>query len=139
MARTSQTSQRENDFGAIQENPLFTGLPMAKVLAALAAGIEVDVEEAGKVSPIEAGDLCAYLVLDGIVKLAGGTSLGAPALLFGESLVGVSRDASPAVVTSHARLIRMRGDDFREVCDHDVALGVALYERLARHLARTLK
>ncbi len=126
LARAQQTSQREHDFGAIQENPLFAGLPMPKVLAALAAGIEVDVEETGKVSPVDAGDLCAYLVLDGVVKLPSGTSLGAPALLFGESLVGVSRDATPATVASHARLIRVRGDDFREVCEHEAVLGAAL-------------
>lgn len=130
-------SQRENDFGAIQENPLFAELPASRVLAALAAGIELDLLEGAVVRRVEAGDLCAYLVLDGVVKI-GATSLGAPALLFAESLVGVSRDPPSAVVTQHARLVRLRGDDFREVCAHDGALGAALFERLARHLARTL-
>jgi serine/threonine protein phosphatase PrpC len=137
LARAVQTSQRQNDLGAIQQNPLLVDLPTSMVLAALAAGIEVDVEEGGKISQLDAGDLCAYLVLDGIVKTAQGTSLGAPALIFAESLVSVSNDARPATVTSHARLIRIRSDDFREVCSHDPFLGAALYERLARHLART--
>lgn len=130
-------SQRENDFGAIQQNPLFTDLPPSRVLAALAAGIELDLPTDAVVRRVEAGDLCAYLVLDGVVKM-GTTSLGAPALLFAESLVGVAREPATATVVQHARLIRLRGDDFREVCAHDGALGAALFERLARHLARTL-
>jgi CRP-like cAMP-binding protein len=139
LSRAATASQRENDFGTIQENPLFIDLPMSKILSALAAGIEVDVEDGARVTAADAGDLCAYLVLDGVVRLGNGTSLGSPALLFAESLVGVSRDAAAATVTSRARLIRIRGDDFREVCLHDAGLGSALYERLARHLARTLR
>lgn len=131
------TSQRENDFGAIQGNPLFADLPASRILAALAAAIELDLHEGATLRRVDAGDLCAYLVLDGVVKI-GTTSLGAPALLFAESLVGVTREPSSAVVTEHARLMRLRGDDFREVCNHDPALGAALFERLARHLARTL-
>lgn len=131
------TSQREHDFAAIQQNPLFADLPASRVLAALAAGIELDLAVGAVVRRVEAGDLCAYLVLDGVVKI-GTTSLGAPALLFAESLVGVAREPASAVVTDHARLVRLRGDDFREVCTHDANLGAALFERLARHLARTL-
>lgn len=136
-AAPGPTSQREHDFGAIQQNPLFTDLPASRVLAALAAGIELDLNEGAVVRRVEAGDLCAYLVLDGVVKM-GTTSLGAPALLFAESLVGVAREPASAVVVEHARLVRLRGDDFREVCTHDATLGAALFERLARHLARTL-
>ena len=137
LSRAAPASQRENDLAAVQQNPLLVDLPTSTVLAALAAGIEVDIEEGGVISQIDAGDLCAYLVIDGIVKMANGTSLGAPALLFAESLVGVSHEQAPATVTSRSRVIRVRADDFREVCAHDAFLGAALYERLARHIART--
>lgn len=139
LARAVQASQRQNDLSAIQVNPLLVELPTSMVLAALAAGIEVELEEGAPVPRIDAGDLCAYLVLDGVVKTEGGTSLGSPALLFAESLVGVASDAKSPTVVSRARLIRIRSDDFREVCAHDPFLGAALYERLARHLARTLR
>jgi serine/threonine protein phosphatase PrpC len=137
LARAVETSQRQNDLAAIQQNPLVVDLPTSMVLAALAAGIEVELDEGAPVSRIDAGDLCAYLVLDGIVKTPGGTSLGAPALLFAESLVGVATESGSPTVVSRARLIRIRADDFREVCGHDPFLGAALYERLARHIART--
>lgn len=139
LSRSAPLSQRQNDLAAVQQNPLLVDLPTSMVLAALAAGIEVDIEEGGTISQIDAGDLCGYLVIDGIVKMENGTSLGAPALLFAESLVGVSRDAPPATVTNRSRVIRIRADDFREVCSHDPLLGAALYERLARHLARTAR
>ena len=125
-----------DDMSAFQHCPLFVGLPPASVIAALAAGIEVEIEEGKQIPSFEAGDLCAYIVLEGVVKL-GVTTLGAPALVFAESLVGVERPGQSALVVSRARCIRIRRDDFREVAEHDPGLGLALFQRLAGHLART--
>jgi hypothetical protein len=125
------------DAGAIALSPLFEGLPTSSVLGALASGIEVEVEEGLPVPSFDAGDLCAYLILDGLVTLADGTSLGAPALLYPESLVGVEKPKrTEAKVAARLRGVRIRHDDFREVCAADPVLGNALYLRLATHLAR---
>ncbi len=135
--------QRADDRGAIDDTalvrqcPLFDGLAPAAVLAVLSSGIEVEVDEGGELPSFDAGDHCAYVLVDGLVKAAGGTTLGAPALVFPESLVGVDHRGGPAQVLSHLRCIRIRRDDFREVCQHDATLGMALFERLATHLART--
>ncbi len=135
VARSGERAQAD-DMSIFQHCPLFVGLPPASVLAALSAGIEVEIAEGKSIPAFEAGDLCAYIVLEGVVKV-GLTTLGAPALVFAESLVGVERPGESATVSARARCIRIRRDDFREVAEHDPALGLGLYQRLAGHLART--
>lgn len=125
-----------DDMVTIQHCPLFVGLSAPNVLAALSSGIEIELDAGKELPRFEAGDLCAYVVLSGVVK-AGTTSLGPPALLYGESLVGVERSGATAVVTDRVRCLRIRRDDFREVAEHDTVLGLSLYQRLAGHLART--
>lgn len=134
---SAPASQRSSDLGVLQQNPLFDGLPAPLILSALAAGVEVEVDAGGEIVQEGMEDLCAYLVIDGTVKSATGVELGAPALLFGESLVSVTHRARPYTATSRVRMVRIRADDFSEVCRHDPGLAAPLYERLARHLART--
>lgn len=124
-----------DDLATLRHCPLLVGLSPSSTLAALASGIEVELDAGREIPRFEAGDHCAYVVLSGVVKV-GETPLGPPALVFGESLVGVEKN-TPAVVVEHARCLRIRRDDFREVAEHDPALGLSLYQRLAGHLART--
>ena len=126
------------DLTAAGLSPLLVDLPAPTVLAALAAGVEIELQKEAKLPRESASDLVAYILIDGIVQRADGRMLGPPALLFAESLVGIRRDGALPVVTSdEARLIRIRHDDFAEVCRHDPALGAALYMRVAKHLAAT--
>jgi serine/threonine protein phosphatase PrpC len=137
IARQEESPDRGLDAAALAQSPLFEGLPMSSLLGALACGIEVEVEAGHDVPAFDAGDLCAYLVLDGLVSLPDGTSLGPPALLYPESLVGVDKPKRVlARAAERLRGVRVRHDDFREVCQHDHALAGALYKRLATHLAR---
>jgi PPM family protein phosphatase len=121
---------------ALEGCALLVGLPPSAVLAALAAGVEVEVAAGEKIQREVTSDLVAYIVVDGLVELADGRRLGPPGLLFAESLVGVKHERSlPTVLSPHARLIRIRQDDFAEVCHHDPPLAARLYRRLARYLA----
>ncbi|MGE3671849.1 MAG: hypothetical protein AB7K71_19420, partial [Polyangiaceae bacterium] len=100
------------------------------------AGVEIELEQGEIVPRAVTNDLVAYIVLEGIVRFADGREVGAGALLFPESLVEVnSRDPLPEV-RADARLLRLRADDFQEVCTADPELSSQLYRRLARHLAR---
>ncbi|NUP09007.1 MAG: phosphoprotein phosphatase [Polyangiaceae bacterium] len=124
----------QDDMLTVQHCPIFVGLTASNVLAALSAGIEIEVPSGQELPRFEAGDLCAYIILGGMVKV-GSTTLGAPGLVFAESLVGVERNVA-AIVSDDVRCLRIRRDDFREVAEHDPVLGLALYQRLAGHLAR---
>lgn len=123
-----------DDLVTLKHCPLLVGLSPSSTLAALSSGIEVELESGHEIPRFEAGDHCAYVVLSGVVKV-GEATLGPPALLFAESLVGVEK-ATTAVVVERARCLRVRRDDFREVAEHDPMLGLSLYQRLAGHLAR---
>jgi hypothetical protein len=65
-----------------------------------------------------------------------GRVLGPSGLLFVESLMGVAKEGELPMVIENARLMRLRADDFAEVCEQDVELSNALHVRIARHLAR---
>lgn len=139
LARPEPLSQRQNDFIILAQNPLFAGLPPAMITAALAAGIEIELEEGAKIRQADAGDLCAHLVVDGVVVLPDGSRMSRPALLFAESLVGTTLPERLATVRAETRTrtVRIRADDFQEMARHDPQLGCQLYERLARHIAET--
>jgi hypothetical protein len=82
-----------------------------------------------------ANDLVAYIVLDGVVRYADERRVGAGALIYAESLVGVPGQGEPPVCEQTTRLLRVRADDFAEICA-DPRLASELYRRLALHLAR---
>ena len=63
--------------------------------------------------------------------------LGDAGMLMAESLLDIALRGPLAKVAQHARLLRIRHDDFNQVCEHNTALAVELYKRLARHLATT--
>jgi len=83
-----------------------------------------------------ASDLVAYIVLDGVLRTTGSRRVGTGALLFPESLVGVSHESELPVVEEPSRVLRLRADDFKEVCTNDPTLAAELYRHLAEHLAR---
>ena len=119
----------------LSRSPLLLDMSVAQVMSTIAAGVEVDLPNGSEIPRAVANDRVAYLVLDGLVELPNGRTLGASALLMAESLLDIpGRGALPKVV-EHARLLRIRHHDFNEVCEHSPLLAVELYKRIARHLA----
>ncbi len=79
-------------------------------------------------------DRVAYIVLDGRVTAPDGWTVGPSALVYPESLVGGGRATDLCVAQEPARVLRLRCDDFRELCESDVTAAAALYGRLAHTL-----
>jgi serine/threonine protein phosphatase PrpC len=124
------------DLEVARQSALLADLPVAAVLNVLAAAVEIEIAKGERVPRVIASDWVSYLVVSGEIELPNGNVLGPPALIFPESLVGVAREGDLPTVTESTRLLRLRADDFAEVCARDVALSNALHTRLARHLAR---
>lgn len=133
--RQGDAGPRARDLATISSSPLMIDLEPHAVLTTLAAGVEVEIDEGQEVPRAVANDRVAYIILDGLVQLPSGRTLGASGMLMIESLLDmVVRDKLPTVV-EHARLLRIRHDDFNQVCAHNIALAAELYRRIARHLA----
>jgi serine/threonine protein phosphatase PrpC len=125
------------DLESARQSALLVDLPLPLVLAALSAAVEVELAPGDLVPSIVASDLVSYIVLDGLVRCPPDRNVTTGALLFPESLIGVWGDDELPVVEQTARLLRVRADDFAEVCG-DPKLGTELYRRLALHLGRML-
>jgi PPM family protein phosphatase len=123
------------DLESALESPLLVDLPLPLALTALSAAVEIEVPSGAAVPRAIASDLVAYIVLEGLVTHTDGRVVGPGALLYPESLLGVWGHAAPPVAGQTARLLRVRGDDFAEICA-EPRFGVELYRRLAAHLAR---
>lgn len=124
------------DLERARQSPLLVDLPESFALSALTAAVEVEVSENDRVPRVVASDLVSYIVLDGVVHYpTSGRRMGAGALVFPESLVGVTGIGEAPIAEQTARLLRVRADDFAEVCS-DPRLAAQLYRRLAQHLAR---
>lgn len=123
------------DLERARQSPLLVDLPRSFALTALSAAVEVEVPAGASVPRAAASDLACYIVLDGVVRYADGRRVGAGALLYAESLVGVLGQAEPPVCEQTTRLLRVRTDDFAEICTNP-RLATELYRRLAMHLAR---
>src|SRR5262249_51163472 len=106
------------------------------VSLALQSAIEVKFG-AGVILPRnDASDRVAYIVLSGSVSTPEGWTLGPSAIVYPESLGDGRRSKDQCKAEVPTRALRIRGDDFREVCATNVALAARLYERLARHLSK---
>lgn len=127
---------RSKDIEKAKLSPLFVDLPLASVMSALAASVEVEVEAKSIVPQVVASDMVAYIVLDGLVSCEGERHVTVGALLFPESLVGVPVNGELPIAAETSRLLRLRMDDFAEVCSTDPELSATLHRRLATHLAR---
>jgi len=123
------------DLERARQSPLLVDLPLSFALTALSAAVEVEVPSSESVPRVVANDLVSYIVLDGIVRYPDERRVGAGALLYAESLVGVLGQGEAPTCEQAARLLRVRADDFAEICG-DPRLATELYRRLALHLAR---
>lgn len=117
-------------------SPLLCDLNAAQQKALLASAIELDLANKHPLPRRITGDRVAYIILEGSVKLHSGRTLGPSGMLHAESLVDLTRRDPLPVTAEPTRLLRIRLDDFEEVCAQDRDLAAMLYQRLARHLAR---
>jgi serine/threonine protein phosphatase PrpC len=125
-----------SDILVARHSALLEDLPPASVLAALAAAVEVEIAKNERVPRLVANDWVSYIIVSGQISLPDGRVLGPSGVLFLESLMGVAREGELPLVVENARLMRLRADDFSEVCAQDIELSNALHMRIARHLAR---
>lgn len=123
------------DLESARQSPLLAGLPLPIALTALSAAVEIEVAAGASIPRAVASDLVAYIVLEGVVRHANGRSVGPGALLFPESLLGVWGHAEAPVAEQTSRLLRVRADDFAEICS-EPRFAAELYRRLAVHMAR---
>lgn len=124
------------DLERARQSPLLVDLPQASVLTALSAAVEVEIAAGAPIPRQVTNDLVAYIVLDGVVRYPSAErSLGAGALIFPESLVGIAGHGDLPVAEQTVRVLRVRADDFAEICG-DSRLAAELYRRLAAHIAR---
>ncbi|HVU01297.1 MAG TPA: protein phosphatase 2C domain-containing protein [Polyangiaceae bacterium] len=128
---------RARDIEKAQLTPIFQDLPLSTVMAALAASVEIEVEAEQMIPQVVASDFVAYVVLDGLVRCDGDRVVTVGALLFPESLVGVPVATELPIAAERTRMLRLRADDFAEVCNADRTLSSELHRRLAIHLARS--
>jgi serine/threonine protein phosphatase PrpC len=138
VTRRGDAGPRALDMRVVSSSPLLIDLPPSAVLSTLAAAVEMELDEGSEVPRAVANDRVAYIILDGLVRTPGGRTLGASALLMAESLLDMPQHAALPAVVARARLLRIRHDDFKQVCSHDPHLAAALYLRIARHLATAL-
>lgn len=121
------------DLAVTLASPLLENVTKAHALKLLSAMVEVEVPD-GRIPRVVTRDRVAYIVLDGEVERSDGAHLGAGAVLYAESLVDARRPTTYRA-NGKVRALRLRADDFREVCSADLRVAAELYERLARHLA----
>lgn len=115
---------------------LLRDLPTKQQSRVLSAAIEVSFEAARKLPRFSAEDRVSYVVLDGEVATPEGWTVGPGALLYPESLAGAGRGTALCQAVLPVRALRIRHDDFSEVCSNDPVLAATLYQRIARTLAQ---
>lgn len=123
------------DLENARQSPLLVDLPLPLALTALSAAVEIELPAGESIPRTIANDLVSYIVLEGLVKHPDGRSVGPGALLYPESLVGVWGQAGAPLAEQASRLLRVRADDFAEICS-EPRYAAELYRRLAAHLAR---
>jgi serine/threonine protein phosphatase PrpC len=124
------------DLERARESPLLAGLPEPLALSALSAAVEVELLAGELVPRIVASDLVSYIVLEGVASYtASRRRVGPGALIYPESLLGVAGQGEGPVIEETCRLLRVRAEDFAEVC-RDPRLASELYRRVAQHFAR---
>lgn len=127
-------SARDSAFAT--HSALLAGVPDALVTRALRAAVEVELDAGEPVPRYFTGDRVGYLVLEGRIDSPNGWTLGPSSLVYPESLAGGGKGADLCKAFERTRALRIRADDFREVCASDTRLAAMLYERLAHILAR---
>lgn len=135
VARDVGLASRDAAFAA--HSPLLIGLPDALVKRALGAAVEVEFDPGKTLPRFFASDRVGYIVLEGCLASPNGWTLGPSSLVYPESLGGGGQGTDLTTAVERTRALRIRADDFREVCQSDQALAARLYERLTEILART--
>jgi hypothetical protein len=135
---TVDRGQAAQDHMLASHSPLLAGVEPDLVTLALQSSIEVRFAAGATVPRNDASDRVAYIVLEGTVSTPQGWTLGPSAIVYPESLGDGGRGKDLCKAETPTRALRVRGDDFREVCASNTALAAKLYERLARNLARML-
>jgi serine/threonine protein phosphatase PrpC len=115
---------------------LLSGVPDALVARALRAAVEVEMEPGETIPRYFTGDRVGYIVLEGRIDSPSGWTLGPSSLVYPESLAGGGKGADLCKAGERTRALRIRADDFGEVCASDTKLAAMLYLRLAHILAR---
>jgi serine/threonine protein phosphatase PrpC len=133
--RRGDAGPRARDMATISSSPLMADLEPHAVLSTLAAGVELELDVGDEIPRAVANDRVAYIILEGLVELPNGRTLGGSGMLMIESLLDVASRGKLPKVAERARLLRIRHDDFNQVCAHNTALAAELYKRIARHLA----
>lgn len=133
----ADTDAIARDIGPVAECDLFCGMTWPRILAALSVAVHVEFEAGAAIAPRAAGDQVGYVILDGEVQLGERKILGKGATLFAESLVA-AEPTGAAKCVDRVRALRIRRDDFHEICAADPLLAVELYRRLAVHLGKRL-
>jgi serine/threonine protein phosphatase PrpC len=133
---TSDAGLAARDAAFAAHCALLQGVPEALIARALRAAVEVEIDAGGSVPRFFTGDRVGYVVLDGRVDSPSGWTLGPSSLVYPESLAGGGTGTELCRTGERTRLLRIRADDFGEVCASDVTLAAMLYMRLAHILAR---
>jgi PPM family protein phosphatase len=136
---TSDSDAMARDIAPVAESALFAGMAWPRILSALAVAVHVEMDPGQAITHRSASDRVAYVVLDGLVRFPDGRRLGRGATLFAECLVGCEPVGDPPVCEEPVRAIRIRRDDYHELCASDHGLAAELYRRLAEHLGRQLR
>jgi protein phosphatase len=126
------------DFAYLEHCPLFRGLSRELVQKARAAAVEVTFETDQRIPRFDASDRVAYVIMQGTATTPQGWTMSTSAVLYPESLAGGGKSQQPCRALEPLRALRIRHDDFREVCQFDPRLAAEVYQRLARNLAEML-
>lgn len=126
------------DLAYLEHCPLFRGLSRELVQKARAAAVEVTFETDQRIPRFDAGDRVAYVIMQGTAATPQGWTMSVSAVLYPESLAGGGRSHQPCRALEPMRALRIRHDDFKEVCHFDPRLAAEVYTRLARNLAEML-
>jgi sulfur transfer complex TusBCD TusB component (DsrH family) len=133
-----EATHSTRDLAYLEHCPLLRGLSRELVQKARAAAVEVSFETDQRIPRFDASDRVAYVIMQGTAVTPQGWTMNASAILYPESLAGGGRSQQPCRALEPVRALRIRHDDFREVCQFDPRLASEVYARLARHLAEML-
>lgn len=129
---------RARDATFAAHSDLFSGLPDELVERALRAAVEVEFEAGQSVPRFFTGDRVGYIVLEGRINSPDGWALGPSALVYPESLARGGQGTTLSTAGERTRALRIRADDFQEVCASDTRLAARLYEKLSKVLGRAM-
>ncbi len=130
-SRPSELLRRESE--AIDACPLWVNLTPQQRLRALRIALERDYSPGQRVPALTLGDRVAWIVIEGELE-QDGTARPPGSLLYPEALLAdrpVPDKDGLAVAVGDIRLLALRSDDFRELCEDDPELGEVLLEALA--------